>query len=373
MSEDHARPAPSGGAPTRWPVVIVGGGPAGAAAAIRLAQVAPELARRTLVLDRAVFPRDKPCGGGIARITEDLLDMLEIRIDVPSVWIDELRFLHPAGETTYRRPNAFRVVRRRDFDAALLGVARSLGVTVHEGEAVRALARDGDGIRIDTDGGTYRADVIIGADGARSRVRRTFVSPHAGATFVALETTTTSDASAEDGAHGSAAVFDFRAVPAGLHGYAWDFPCISGGVRSMNCGAGGIRWTPGRAPGSQLEERLASRGVAFAEQHVEGAAVPLYHPATAQSAPRVLLAGDAVGIDPLMGEGISVAIATGLMAGHVAANAVASGDFTFDDHARRIAGSPIGERLHRNWSISPYFYKRLRDGHALTIPQDGFV
>jgi geranylgeranyl reductase family protein len=353
-------------------VVVVGGGPAGAAAAIRLAQVAPDLAPRTLVLDRAVFPRDKPCGGGIARITEDLLDMLEIRIDVPSVWIDELRFLHPAGETTYRRPNAFRVVRRRDFDAALLDVARSLGVVVHEGEAVRDLAREDDGIRIDTDVATYRADVIIGADGARSRVRRTFVTPHAGATFVALETTTP-DAGAANGAHGTAAVFDFRAVPAGLHGYAWDFPCISAGLPAVNCGVGGIRWTPGHAPGSQLEARLAERGVAFAKQDAEGAAVPLYHPASAQSAPRVLLAGDAVGIDPLMGEGISVAIATGLMAGHVAANAVASGDVGFDDHARRIAGSPIGERLHRNWSISPWFYKRLRDGHALSIPRDGFV
>ncbi|MCW5892045.1 MAG: FAD-dependent monooxygenase [bacterium] len=372
MNDDETRRDRSAAGPDRWRIVIVGGGPAGASAAIRLAQVAPELAPRTLILDRADFPRDKPCGGGIARITEDLLDMVDVRVDVPSVWIDELRFLHPAGESDYRRASAFRIVRRRDFDAALLAVARSLGVTVHEGEEVRRLARERDGIRIDTDRATYRADVIVGADGARSRVRRTFVSPHAGATFVALETTAP-DARAASGAQGATAVFDFRAVPAGLHGYAWDFPCIRDGVRSINCGVGGIRWTPGRAPGTQLEERLATRGLAFARRHAEGAAVPLYHPASEQSAPRVLLAGDAVGIDPLMGEGISVAVATGFMAGHAAARAVASGDFAFADHARRIAGSPVGERLRRNWMIGPHFYERLRDGHALTIPQDGFV
>lgn len=47
-----------------WDVAIVGVGPAGSAAALRAAQLRPEL--RVLLLDRADFPRDKPCGDGIA-------------------------------------------------------------------------------------------------------------------------------------------------------------------------------------------------------------------------------------------------------------------------------------------------------------------
>lgn len=361
-------PSPS----SRWQVVIVGGGPAGAATAIRIAQVDPSLAERTLVLDRAVFPREKPCGGGLAKVTDDLLDMLDVRVDVPAVWIDELRFLHPGGETVYDAPKSFRVVRRTDFDAALLDVARSLGVTVRQGEAVRSFAREPDGIRIDTDEATYHAAVLVGADGARSRVRRTFVPPADGGTFVAIETTT-ADERPETPRTGASATFDFRDVPQGLHGYAWDFPCIRGGVASTNCGVGGIRWPRGRSPGTQLGERLGRRGITVDPRRIEGAAVPLYHPLSAQSAPRVLLAGDAVGIDPLMGEGISVAIATGMMAGHAAAQAVATGEYGFAEHGRRIAGSPIGQRLQRNWMLGPYFYKRLRDGHALTFPRGGLV
>jgi flavin-dependent dehydrogenase len=359
--------------PCSWSVVIVGGGPAGAAAGIRLAQVAPHLAARTLIVDRADFPRTKPCGGGLAKITDDLLDALGLHIDVPSVWIDELCFLHPGGETRHREHHAFRIVRREDFDAALLDEARNAGVTVREGESVRALSREPDGIRIETDRAVHRAAVIIGADGARSLVRRAFVPPTEGATFVAIETTTPEDGEREPAFRDGVATFDFRDVPDGLHGYAWDFPSIMGGVPTMNRGVGGIRWPRGGSPGTRLGQRLARQGIAIDPRAIEGAAVPLYHPHSAQSAPRVLLAGDAVGIDPLMGEGISVAIATGMMAGHAAADAIASGDVEFAGHAQRIAGSPIGQRLQRNWMMGPYFYKRLRDGNALAFPRGGLV
>jgi flavin-dependent dehydrogenase len=297
---------------------------------------------------------------------------LGLAVDVPSVWIDELRFAHPAGETTYAERSAFHIVRREDFDAALLDAVCARGVAVRQGERVHSLARETDGIRIETDRATYRAEVVVGADGARSRVRRAFLPPPAGDTFVAIELPTPEHSEAP-AFRDRVAVFDFRGVPAGLHGYAWDFPSLRAGVPTMNRGVGGIRWPAGRSLGTALAARLRATGVAFDARAIEGAAVPLYHPLSAQSAPRVVLAGDAVGIDPLMGEGISVAIGTGMIAGHAVADAFAHDEFGFADHAARIARSPIGERLRRNWRIAPYFYERLRDGNALAFPRGGLV
>src|SRR5262245_28981607 len=65
-------------------VVISGAGPAGAGLAARLHQLDPELARRTIVLDRARFPRPKPCGGGLTGHAFEALAALGIPLDVPA-------------------------------------------------------------------------------------------------------------------------------------------------------------------------------------------------------------------------------------------------------------------------------------------------
>ena len=79
-------------------VLIVGAGPAGTAAALRLAAIAPALAARTIVIDRAVFPRDKPCGGGLVRQSDTLLRYLGVSLDVSSVDVDRIRFEEHLGE-----------------------------------------------------------------------------------------------------------------------------------------------------------------------------------------------------------------------------------------------------------------------------------
>src|SRR5690606_34232063 len=72
-------------------LVIVGGGPAGSATAIALARLDPALARRTLLLDRAAFPRDKTCAGGLIPHTLAILGELGLELTVPSVRVDHAR------------------------------------------------------------------------------------------------------------------------------------------------------------------------------------------------------------------------------------------------------------------------------------------
>src|SRR5450432_663876 len=140
----------------RFDVLVVGGGPAGSTTAYRLAEGGASV----LLADRARFPRDKPCGGGMtARAVRecpvDPSPVVEAEVDIV-----ELRFRY--GDSVERRSSrpVIRMTQRRRLDAFLLDAARGVGVDVREGVRVTL------GDRITIDGEVVEADVTVGADGA---------------------------------------------------------------------------------------------------------------------------------------------------------------------------------------------------------------
>lgn len=344
----------SQGESTDYDVIIVGGGPAGAAAAMQLA--ARGVAARTLLLDRAVFPRHKLCGGGVVRDADRLLGILGVRSAVPSVPIHRVRFQYAGGQGERCGPDLFRVVRREEFDDALLREVQARGVAVRQGAAATRVERAPHGITIAAAGEAYRCAVLIGADGANSLVRRALIGGYQ-PRFVALEVLTPIPAAAGGTAEAHTAVFDFRPAALGLRGYRWDFPSVRAGEPWMNRGLGGAAWRGEGSMKALFAAELARGGVAFDAAALQGATAPLYHPTVAQSAPHVLLAGDAVGIDPWFGEGISVALGTGILAANAAADALARQDFRFPDHRRRIRESAVGWMLRRNRATARGFYR----------------
>lgn len=334
-------------------VLIVGAGPAGCAAALQLLALRPGRGDRIALVDGAVFPRPKLCGGGITPRTEELLASLGVEVAVPSVDVEEMRFLLPERTILERGPRLFRVVRRERFDAALVDEASRRGAELRCGFPVQRLEATPAGIAVRlASGEMLEASVVVGADGANSVVRRDLVPAGAQAEpFVALEILTPGH-----GADPARATFDFRPGTQGVRGYAWDFPSIIDGEPFMNRGIASIGPTPGIVLKDVFRSVLRDRRLCLDDHPLQGAWAPVYDPRREQSAPRVLLAGDAVGIDPWLGEGISSAIGTGIIAGHFAARALEDGDVGFADYGQRIASSTVGQHLLRNARLAAGFY-----------------
>ncbi|MEW6269403.1 MAG: NAD(P)/FAD-dependent oxidoreductase, partial [Thermodesulfobacteriota bacterium] len=229
--------------------------------------------------------------------------------------------------------------RRRELDAMLLEAARERGVEVRESVKLLGAERSADGIRLDTSAGALLARAVVGADGSGSLVRRTLVARDEGFLARAVMADVAIDADAPP----QCFEFDFREVPQGLAGYAWSFPCLIEGRPHWNVGAYSITR---RGEGERLA-RLVDERARDAGAQRKAHPIRLHRPGARICAPRVLLVGDAAGVDPLLGEGISFALQYGQLAAQTLAAGFAVDDLRFGDYQRRVARSPMGRKLRR--------------------------
>jgi geranylgeranyl reductase family protein len=322
-------------------VLVVGGGPSGAAAAYWLA----ERGRRVLLVERKHFPREKTCGDGLTpRAVRQLYDMGLAGALSGSLRFDGLRAM-AHGVTLEMRwpdhpdfPDHGYVVRRRDLDELVVERAAKAGATVwhgaEAGEPVvdRGILR-GAIVRRDGVDELVRARYVVVADGASSRfgrslgarrdrsfplgmaIRGYFRSPHHDEPWIESHL----DIRDRDGNH--------------LPGYGWIFPVGDG---TVNVGVGLLSTFKGwkNVNTSRLMEAFCDTaparwgiGADTACAPPTGGRLPTGLSVLPRTGPTHVVIGDAAGsVNPFNGEGISVAYETGRLAADAVDLALVTGD-----------------------------------------------
>jgi len=351
----------------KYDVVISGAGPAGLATALHLLQMRPCLAGRIVALERAQHPRPKVCAGGLIPRTIEALGELGISLEVPLVTVFAGIARTEAGtiDLTPSCEPLCTVVRRNEFDAMLARHARAAGLEIIEKNRVLGVEQRGEGLRIATERGLLDAQVLVGADGSGSRVRTSLfgrTKHNIGRALIAEVPVL----------HGSAEEFvrrlyrfDFNCIAAGINGYCWSFPCLIDGQPHLNMGI--YDQNPSHAvPGSAKRDLFGQLRAAFPEIDLCGdpdkrlavKAFPIrwYDPQDCYVRGRTILAGDAAGVDPLMGEGISCAFEHGKLAADALARYLDGDCSALEAYGKELHRGLLGRKLRRLAFAARRFY-----------------
>jgi len=318
-------------------VIIAGGGPAGLSTALHLVQQDASWAGRLLLLEKAHYPREKLCGGGITLPGLAMLADMGLTLALPHVVVREVHLRYHRHRYLLQSDPAFVIVRRSEFDHWLAQQARSRGVVIIEGADISDVAVDEEGVGMKTSVGRFRARALVAADGSNSTTRRLL---HWGRRQKArlLEILTPAEPESKAFTRG-VALFDWTPLDAGLQGYYWDFPSLIAGRAMMNRGIFDSRIYPHR-PKARLPDifvqMLAQRGLDLADYQLKGHPIHWWAPGNELARPRVLLAGDAAGADSLFGEGIAFALAYGQVAAAALAEAFERKEFSFSDYGQLV-------------------------------------
>jgi geranylgeranyl reductase family protein len=312
-----------------YDAIVVGAGPAGSVTALRLAREGASV----LLLDRAKFPRDKPCGGGLTyrAIRELPVDVTPVVEDVVDRFEFSFRY-----RLRFERKSAGSIIlmtQRKRLDAFLVEQAVAAGAEFRDDTKVFSVSEDGT---VEFGDGVVGADVVIGADGVNGITTRSLGLEQRYRYGVALEGNVPYGQTSEGRFRGRA-VLELGVVPGG---YGWVFAKGD----HVNVGVGG--WD---SEGPRLRAHLARLCAAHsigedAVESLRGYRLPLRQRDDALGKGRVLLVGDAAGlVDPLSGDGMYEAF----VSARLAAGAVHSGDI--EGYAARL-NSALASNAAASWA-----------------------
>ena len=325
-----------------WDAIVVGAGPAGCAAAYDLAA----RGREVLLLDKADFPRQKACAGGL---TDKAVKALRYSVEpVVRQRISKMRLERGAGRATTlgRRSPCCVMTVREELDNFCFRKTISAGARYRRTRTIDTITEEASGVTLCVDGDLLRGRFLVAADGVHSRVRQ--LTGMGSGWFwrgFALEATVPmANAAAHD------LIFDFAPV---REGYGWIFPKgdhLNIGLYSCS--------NDEKIDRERLLAYIRSREINTGPDCIigqfAGFGAAQHNPASR----RIFLTGDAGGfVDPLTGEGIYYAI----VSGQAAASAIGR-DLTSDAPAHvefaRITG-PIRSDLAVSTSAARWFYQNL--------------
>jgi len=306
-------------------LVVIGGGPAGASCARTAALGGLEV----LLIEKDVHPREKLCGGAL---THRVVDLVDFDIEPAT----EVQFsggrLHSRKGTsidfTIDQQFSGYLVNRPKFDNYLIERAIDVGVEVVQDTKAVTVEQTRSGIRVLTVGDSYKAQLLVGADGVNG-----FVAKQVGLrdgwkpNKVGLCISADIPVDSKEIIRSMALSASGDALGVDVHfgllrwGYGWCFPKkdeLSVGIGTRLDLAANLKdhWK------SFVKSVEEAKGLKFDLSRQSAFRVPLGVPKTPLVARRTMLIGDAAGlVSPLSGEGIFYAMESGIIAAKVACEA----------------------------------------------------
>ncbi len=292
---------------TSYDVAIVGGGPAGSTAAYRLATAGASV----LLIDKARFPRDKPCGGGVTGRAARLLpfSIEPVVEDVAHRLECGLRYRHRFTRRAHA-PLAYMTQRKR-LDHFLLHKAAEAGAEVREGETADARELD--------------ARIVIGADGCNGASAKQLGLAEQVEHGVALEANYPYEAR-----YAGAMVLEIAVIRGG---YGWIFPKGD----HINVGVGG-NGEEGPKLRAELQRMCEAYGIdPAAAQDTRGYRLPMRLTATRLARGTTAVIGDAAGlVDPLSGDGMYEAFLSAQLVSEAALDVLAGRAETLEPYQAAV-------------------------------------
>lgn len=339
--------------PEQYDVIVVGAGPSGASAAYLLAKSG----RKVALLDKACFPRDKLCGGGLTVRSRKAFERI-----YKSQWNDILEY-QSAGLAFYYKKKflnslenyqSLQFIYRHDFDHYLVKKAQDAGAVLMENFRIHEIESQ-QRVIYEKSGRSLQADFIIGADGIKSIVARQVFGQEFNRDnyAIAMETEVSRDQFPRDV---TLPEIYYGSVK---WGYGWIFPKKD-------------KLTIGIAGMYKHNDDIKSVFHQFLEQDLglptdlpmKGYYLPFGQYQKQLEKDQFILVGDAAGlVDPITGEGIAFALESGEMAAEAINEALnekqprLAGEL-YQHRARRITNT-IRQANRVKLLIYPEFFNKL--------------